>query len=984
MNFKQLVEEIENPKIKESYIPTIVRVLLLEESLTLNRTKLAKTIEPKIRKKSEKRTAKDVFDEIYADTLGPNHHAIIERKNGDISLLLEGQLSKKQRFELIQKCNARIINFEFNDEKFAVLNIKFFEKLGIDSSKFDFKNKKFVELEGYKLDLRKKALAVLELNNWETMKETPGQIIESLKKVCKIGWQGTKGEGGLLSAPTSGEKNGPAGVFWRIKSNQIKDFENRLFNLFKGGSSAPSELGMRYQDLLDHWPDGCPKNNQLMAYLCFLINPDYYFPIRPTEFDKLFKFLGIKESVTGVVSWERYSLILELANQLKSKLVKFNPSTLDVQGFMWTVSGDLDNLPLTNCWILKPGESGKDWDNQYDNSFAGIGYANIGSLMQYYDENGILVKKPELEKAMQKSGYLNGFTGKSKRGKIDATSIFYNNFMAIRPGHKIVALKGKKIVLGIGTVKGRYEFKKNEKNWHTIPVDWTPMEVKLDNMVEKPGTIFPLEPEGKDKGQREIFNRFFGKEPILLKSNVEEYIDVLKSKKQIVLYGPPGTSKTHTAKKMAVSILSDEQVTDDNVYELFNELQKENSVKIIQFHPNYSYEDFIEGIKPIADEKNNISYELKDGVFKKFCEQSESDEGPEGLRAMVKSFEKIERPFLSDDIDFMFSQSAIRKVDRKKFEEATSIIKKNQESKLLDSIKNINNFFFLYTKKFSDYWDDPEHHYGFGQGIPGSNQIQEAVEGENEAACIYYNPELGGFFGMAILNKIEKRKQKKENYRIIIIDEINRGNLSKIFGELIYLLEYRSEEMELQYSSFTDNSIPFKIPNNLLIIGTMNTADRSITLFDTAMRRRFRFIPLLPDYGLILSKIGISKRIDQISEKFDGSLDHEKLVLLSTLAIRAINQRIIKQIRMGNEKQIGHTYLLKLTNQENFEKEFVNVWKYEIIPLIEEFYSSDQSSNLEKILSEKNIWNREGGINTKFTKEDLINLLKKIIELENV
>ena len=86
---------------------------------------------------------------------------------------------------------------------------------------------------------------------------------------------------------------------------------------------------------------------------------------------------------------------------------------------------------------------------------------------------------------------------------------------------------------------------------------------------------------------------------------------------------------------------------------------------------------------------------------------------------------------------------------------------------------------------------------------------------------------------------------------------------------------------------------------------------------------------------------------------------------------------------MGKEKQIGHTYLLKLIGKEN-EQEFVDVWKYELIPLIEEYYSGDQSENLNNILSEKNIWNNESGINTKFGKDDLIKLLKKIIKLENV
>jgi len=171
---------------------------------------------------------------------------------------------------------------------------------------------------------------------------------------------------------------------------------------------------------------------------------------------------------------------------------------------------------------------------------------------------------------------------------------------------------------------------------------------------------------------------------------------------------------------------------------------------------------------------------------------------------------------------------------------------------------------------------------------------------------------------------------------ILIIDEINRGNLPQIFGETMTALEYdkRMGQENETTVSLAHTGTPFKIPPNLYVIGTMNTADRSIALVDAALRRRFRFISFPPDYELLYEIHKFEDR-DDVKQTIQIATDLERTLLaLSIEALHVLNEKILDAPDLGKGKQIGHSYLIDVEDAESL----VDAWRFEILPLIEEYH----------------------------------------------
>lgn len=221
---------------------------------------------------------------------------------------------------------------------------------------------------------------------------------------------------------------------------------------------------------------------------------------------------------------------------------------------------------------------------------------------------------------------------------------------------------------------------------------------------------------------------------------------------------------------------------------------------------------------------------------------------------------------------------------------------------------------------------------------------------------------------------------EKPDAFVLVIDEMNRANLAEVFGELITLLEYDKRGMEVSLAH-SDGDMKFTVPPNLFIIGTMNTSDQSIALIDSAIRRRFRFIQLGPDYAYLKNVYGF-----ETDHRDYQSLEFERQLQLSSIgALKSLNDRILDASELDKGKQIGHSYLLGNGEQQRLSKsELVNVWKHEILPLLEEYYFGDFTRIRNEVFAGVNdqLTHPSRPEFRKFTEHELEKTLRQLAEFD--
>ncbi|HEF2043442.1 TPA: McrB family protein [Campylobacter jejuni] len=396
-----------------------------------------------------------------------------------------------------------------------------------------------------------------------------------------------------------------------------------------------------------------------------------------------------------------------------------------------------------------------------------------------------------------------------------------------------------------------------------------------------------------------------------------------------ILYGPPGTGKTYHTIDKALEILGENLESRDEKKAKFDEYVRKGQIVFTTFHqsygyeefvegikPSYGYEEFVEGIKPIIDNDENsqeVKYDVKDGIFKELCDKSlknyilsMQNENEIDLDKLIFEFANyINQDFLNKGNEFpLENKVSIKKIllnfkdEYRSFSLGGSI--KSPQSLTIDIIKR--DYLNFKNKKILSFKD-----------IKPKYDSQSDYHGNAIYYFMFYN-KLKEFENI----QNEKFKIKKEILKsyIIIIDEINRGNVSKIFGELITLIEpsKRIGEKEELKVTLPYSGEKFGVPKNVYIIGTMNTADRSITSLDTALRRRFEFVEMMPD----VSKL---------------SMDCEGINLQELL--KAINTRI--EYLLDREKTIGHAFFIGVENLNDLKSIFQN----KIIPLLQEYFYND-------------------------------------------
>ena len=441
-----------------------------------------------------------------------------------------------------------------------------------------------------------------------------------------------------------------------------------------------------------------------------------------------------------------------------------------------------------------------------------------------------------------------------------------------------------------------------------------------------------------------------------------------------ILYGPPGTGKTYNTINKALEILGVETQGKSRA-ELkakFDEFRQNGQIEFVTFHQSFSYEEFVEGIKPNTDNPENMVYEVQDGIFKKICEKALIDDNKKIniLRKnieiyrndMIETIKQIQQPLNYQGVEFKITDEAKDILaDNPAF-----VIQVGNLKQILDKMQNFENIDKIIEEVLSNYVDD--------------------------------KPKLLDYVKRykAFIDYIENTLLKPEPY-ILIIDEINRGNISKILGELITLIEpskrigasneekargigNESLKVTLPYSNES-----FGVPSNLYIIGTMNTSDRSIALLDTALRRRFEFVEMMPQPEL-LKNIWIVKDTEQrdnenlvIPENRIEELDEymgEKSNCLYKI-LDSINNRI--EFLLDREHTIGHAFFFekaKIYKNDKLEwyeltlESLKEIFVKKIIPLLQEYFYDDYAKIDAVLNGNKMIEITEVKVSSLFSKKD--------------
>ena len=387
------------------------------------------------------------------------------------------------------------------------------------------------------------------------------------------------------------------------------------------------------------------------------------------------------------------------------------------------------------------------------------------------------------------------------------------------------------------------------------------------------------------------------------------FSSMLLESKNLIFRGAPGTGKTYLAREIAADIISNGY---EDKYDCLTDEQKQQ-VAFVQFHPSYDYSDFVEGLRPTTNRDGTVGFELRDGIFKKFVDCARTN-----YENSQKSGETIEKEAtVQESMTEFFSDVEFD----------------------IDTFKTING------NEFTIIGVDDGHIY---ISIPGNamvnklalnlDEVRKMLESEQKFERI---KDITTFFGKTFATQgysydfaiykaikakksaVSKAKAKQEELKkyIFIIDEINRGEISKIFGELFFAIDpgYRGKagEISTQYSILhSDPDEKFYIPENVYIIGTMNDIDRSVDSFDFAMRRRFRFVELRAD-----------ERLEMLA-----SLENEELEAEAIRRMAALNKAIVEVEDLNESYQIGASYFLKLKTLD-----FDQLWTDYLQPLLQEY-----------------------------------------------
>jgi 5-methylcytosine-specific restriction protein B len=587
------------------------------------------------------------------------------------------------------------------------------------------------------------------------------------------------------------------GVIQHIAKEKPESLRKAFIKLFDENEDLAIRISFFGDETLklyrEIYPDNKHSHHQdertIATYLAFHDSLKYAL-YKDSFYQKYCKLIGVKPKGKG----EKYIHYQSLINDFVDDYILEDSDLLDIKSELLTEDcfTDINNKIfaqdiLYSTLDCQRGMSRSYWrigtsddDNNYwevmkENEYVSIGWPDIGDLSE-----SAIQSKNDIIELFKVVGY---YPDDKKVASRKAGEIF-NFFNEMKEGDIVLAQDGEKI-LGIGEVIGDYGYVSSEGFPHYKPVDWKIFNPEFKNSEGLRTTVYKIQ-------QPDIIQKIEN----LLKiykydTKMAKEIKITNELNQI-LFGPPGTGKTYNTINKALELCGEDLTTLSRcaIKELYEQKVNDGRIVFTTFHQSMTYEDFVEGIKPVEPKKEGdpVIYRVQEGIFRRLCSKASLNN---------------EEPF------------------------------------------------------------------------------------------------------------------------VLIIDEINRGNVSQIFGELITLIE---DDKRLGKAEAIQVQLPyskkwFGVPSNVYIIGTMNTADRSVEALDTALRRRFSFVEIVADYKLIRTE-GKAK---------DGLINGIDLANLLNL----INKRIEKLL--GKDHIIGHSYFLTISTLSDLKTTFHN----KIIPLLQEYFYGD-------------------------------------------
>jgi hypothetical protein len=382
--------------------------------------------------------------------------------------------------------------------------------------------------------------------------------------------------------------------------------------------------------------------------------------------------------------------------------------------------------------------------------------------------------------------------------------------------------------------------------------------------------------------------------------NISETL--LRENKNLILTGAPGTGKTFIAKQLAYKLITGNLPGESQAEDEINDILKESRrFQFVQFHPSYDYTDFVEGLRPIQDDRGNVGFELKNGVFKEFCKNANRDNNP---GSSLKWFDAAWESFLL----FLDENSPLQ------IAEGFSVYLTPNKK-----VRDENRNYGAYTK---------DNIYNVYKGLKGRSS--GAFNWKMKKMCDYLKKEfhLNDYVDESQLKSGNNTGASKNMPYVFVIDEINRGEISKIFGELFFSIDpgYRGKKgkVQTQYANMQSDETIFDedegrgwfyVPDNVYIIGTMNDIDRSVESFDFAMRRRFIW--------------------QEITSR--ESAVNMGLLPAAINKMNSLNAAISNIQGLNASYHIGAAYFLKKNNGVVAEPDYSALWELRLRPLLHEY-----------------------------------------------